>query len=207
MAHMALALPSLLTQPIPLLAPQRDASISLTQRQIACLMCNAFFCTFPLHGEAEFFDGPDTPPINFTSLFCSSISPAQMAKLTFLLHYFDRVCHVDREPDAAVGTLTFHRQVLPRDAPIRWDCSQNVLCDVLVHDGSIEDAPHLIRVDFANKYIGGGVLSHGAVQEEILFVLYPELIISRLFTCCLKAVSVRLAGVCRRVPRAAAVVH
>lgn len=30
--------------------------------------------------------------------------------------------------------------------------------------------------------IGGGVLSRGAVQEEILFLIYPELIASRLFT-------------------------
>ncbi len=41
----------------------------------------------------------------------------------------------------------------------------------------------LIRqVDFANSYIGGGVLGHGCVQEEIRFLLSPELIASRLFT-------------------------
>jgi poly(ADP-ribose) glycohydrolase len=34
----------------------------------------------------------------------------------------------------------------------------------------------------ASRYVGGGVLGGGAVQEEILFVLYPELLISRLFT-------------------------
>lgn len=32
------------------------------------------------------------------------------------------------------------------------------------------------------RYVGGGVLGRGAVQEEILFVIYPELLISRLFT-------------------------
>ena len=30
-------------------------------------------------------------------------------------------------------------------------------------------------VDFANKNIGGGVLSNGTVQQEILFVCFPEL--------------------------------
>ncbi len=29
--------------------------------------------------------------------------------------------------------------------------------------------------------IGGGVLGHGAVQEEILFLIYPELLVSLLF--------------------------
>ena len=36
-------------------------------------------------------------------------------------------------------------------------------------------------MDFANKYIGGGVLRYGCVQEEIRFLVCPELIVSRLF--------------------------
>lgn len=35
------------------------------------------------------------------------------------------------------------------------------------------------------RFVGGGVLSMGCVQEEIRFVICPELIISRLFTECL----------------------
>ena len=38
------------------------------------------------------------------------------------------------------------------------------------------------QVDFANKLVGGGVLGFGCVQEEIRFVICPELLISRLFT-------------------------
>lgn len=41
---------------------------------------------------------------------------------------------------------------------------------------------HVLQVDFANKLIGGGVLTHGCVQEEIRFLICPEMIISRLFT-------------------------
>ncbi len=36
-------------------------------------------------------------------------------------------------------------------------------------------------MDFANKYVGGGVLGYGCVQEEIRFLISPELIVSRLF--------------------------
>ena len=36
-------------------------------------------------------------------------------------------------------------------------------------------------IDFANKYIGGGVLSGGCVQEEILFAVEPEAIVSLFF--------------------------
>lgn len=39
-----------------------------------------------------------------------------------------------------------------------------------------------VQVDFANSLIGGGVLGSGLLQEEILFVINPELIVARLFT-------------------------
>ena len=39
----------------------------------------------------------------------------------------------------------------------------------------------LLQMDFANKFIGGGVIGNGAVQEEIRFVINPECLVSRLF--------------------------
>lgn len=36
----------------------------------------------------------------------------------------------------------------------------------------------LFQVDFANAFIGGGVLRRGCVQEEILFLTHPELMAS-----------------------------
>ena len=42
----------------------------------------------------------------------------------------------------------------------------------------IEDATDCIQADFANKSIGGGVLSHGIVQEEIRFCINPELFVT-----------------------------
>ena len=48
--------------------------------------------------------------------------------------------------------------------------------------GRIEDAPNMLHVDFANKYVGGGMLSSSCTQEEILFILYPELYVSQLLT-------------------------
>lgn len=44
------------------------------------------------------------------------------------------------------------------------------------------DAADCLQVDFANKYLGGGSVYDSCTQEEILFVLYPELIASILFT-------------------------
>lgn len=39
-----------------------------------------------------------------------------------------------------------------------------------------------LQVDFANQFVGGGVTNAGLVQEEIRFLINPELIVSRLFT-------------------------
>ena len=51
------------------------------------------------------------------------------------------------------------------------------LIDAEIGDGHIEDYyKEAIMVDFANKSIGGGILGNGAVQEEILFAIFPELI-------------------------------
>ena len=46
--------------------------------------------------------------------------------------------------------------------------------DVEISGGVIEDYyAQSILVDFANKSIGGGFLNNGAVQEEILFSVFP----------------------------------
>ena len=50
-----------------------------------------------------------------------------------------------------------------------------------MENSKIEEIEKGIKVDFANKFIGGGVLRKGCVQEEILFTIYPELLSSILF--------------------------
>lgn len=48
-------------------------------------------------------------------------------------------------------------------------------------DGRIEDQVNSLQVDFANMWIGGGVLDQGCVQEEIRMLIAPELILSLSF--------------------------
>ncbi|OWZ06636.1 Poly(ADP-ribose) glycohydrolase [Phytophthora megakarya] len=47
-----------------------------------------------------------------------------------------------------------------------------------VSDTLIEDLDKHLQIDFANKFAGGGVLNSGCVQEEIRFMLSPELLVS-----------------------------
>lgn len=35
-------------------------------------------------------------------------------------------------------------------------------------------------IDFANKKLGGGVLKNGCVQEEVLFCIFPEAVVSKI---------------------------
>ena len=53
-------------------------------------------------------------------------------------------------------------------------------------------------MDFANKFLGGGVLNSGCVQEEIRFIICPELLISLLFTECLEVNESMLFRGCER---------
>ncbi|KAF9362790.1 hypothetical protein BGX34_005493 [Mortierella sp. NVP85] len=129
------------------------------------------------------------PSINFWTLFCAdrsefSWSSSNPAKIRCIIHYFDRVT-----TDMPQGTVTFHRQVLK--TPVLLEDNERVstepFCYVQVRvdvDSPLEDEspPGALQLDFANKVIGGGVLGHGAVQEEIRFVICPELIVARLFT-------------------------
>ncbi|MEQ2293453.1 hypothetical protein AMECASPLE_033628 [Ameca splendens] len=64
MVRLALRASELCTKPIPLLKRGMDHSITMSQEQVACLLANAFFCTFPRRNsrKTEYCNYPD---INF----------------------------------------------------------------------------------------------------------------------------------------------
>lgn len=90
--ELALSLPKLVTHALPLLKKQLNYSISLSQQQVACLLANAFLCTFPRrNARGVGSEYANYPSINFNTLFYSSSRNAVSAnKLTCLLHYFTR---------------------------------------------------------------------------------------------------------------------
>ncbi|XP_051794722.1 poly(ADP-ribose) glycohydrolase [Acanthochromis polyacanthus] len=178
-AALALKLPEQIKKAIPLLQRGRSATITLSQVQISCLLANAFFCTFPHRNtsnpNAEYHNYPS---INFTSLF-GNWSNRKKEKLRAIMHYFKVVTETKLE-----GLVTFERRYLGDTDMPHWKRSTEKLHKLYVASrGSIEsEGTGLLQVDFASSWIGGGVLSSGLVQEEILFLINPELIVSRLFT-------------------------
>lgn len=84
------------------------------------------------------------------------------------------------------GVVTFSRRSVAKTDFPKWNKCQTNFENALLYvsdEGTIEDdGEGFLQVDFANKYLGGGVLGQGCVQEEIRFVICPELLCSRLFT-------------------------
>ncbi|KAK7901766.1 hypothetical protein WMY93_018535 [Mugilogobius chulae] len=156
MVDLALSAPRLCTMPIPLLKARVNYSLTLSQEQIACLLANAFFCTFPRRNsrKSEYCNYPE---INFYRLF-------------------------EVTQNKPKGLVTFTRQTLSSTPD--WESSQSQLTRLhITCKGTIEEGGYgMLQVDFANRFVGGGVTGHGLVQEEIRFVINPELIVSRLFT-------------------------
>lgn len=88
-------------------------------------------------------------------------------KLHFMFNYFKTIMNKDKSELTKIITIqrrsnlnTIHDTVL---VPITFSSGYMKYTDS-------------IKVDFANRNIGGGVLNHGCCQEEIMFLNNPELI-------------------------------
>ncbi|XP_068314342.1 poly(ADP-ribose) glycohydrolase 1-like [Pyrus communis] len=169
-----------------LLDSQAAGIVLLSQELISALLGCSLFCLFPTNKRGA----RHLPTINFDHLFATlydSYSEQQENKIRCIIHYFERISFHMPE-----GFVSFERKVLPLEHdPLSisypkasfWSKSDIPLCRFEVHSsGLIEDqSSGALEVDFANKYIGGGALRRGCVQEEIRFMINPELIASMLF--------------------------
>ena len=102
-------------------------------------------------------------------LSVGAAAPQELAKLRCVLAYFDRIAEAPPP-----GTFEIERVV---GTPHDWTEDSSPLAPVeIIANGVIEEAQGCLQVDFANAFLGGGVLSGGCVQEEIRFAICPELI-------------------------------
>ncbi|KAI8849419.1 hypothetical protein BC829DRAFT_391709 [Chytridium lagenaria] len=135
---LALSLPELLPSDlIPQLPCGANVAITLSQRQVAALLANAFFCTFPSQKKLSASHLDTFPFLHI----CSAIP--WRGKHRFMLSY-------------CKGNITIHRVCVASEHFPSWETLREELSDVEVKDvGTIEDAGEdFIRMDFANKIIG-----------------------------------------------------
>ncbi len=206
MCALALRLPALFPSGVPLLLRGRARDVDLTAEQCGCLMAHAFFCTFPgrlvapedaaqpTRTAAPPAGAPLLPYFSWVYLHGEGAlsDPTMLQKWRCLLGYFDaralRAASADADAHAS-RTVTFTRLVgdtselsLTGSNDGAWSECDAPLCDVRASaSGVIEDAPAgTLQLDFANRRVGGGVLRHGCVMEEIRFLCCPELVVARL---------------------------
>ncbi|NXR48578.1 PARG glycohydrolase, partial [Hippolais icterina] len=170
MVKLALCLPSICTQPIPLLKQKMNHSITMSQEQIASFLANAFFCTFPRRNAKMKSEYSSYPDINFNRLF-EGRSPRKPEKLKTLFCYFRRVTEKSISFILFSMMEVFNKRQLAKYADIHTNGTSYHM-----HTRDVS------QVDFANRFVGGGVTGAGLVQEEIRFLINPELIVSRLIT-------------------------
>jgi len=104
------------------------------------------------------------------------------AQLRCILNYFAMIHEMKAEIQAT--TVTFSRRVLnieyldslfSQTALLK---NNKPLTKLKFLPGGIELAEGTLQTDFANEYIGGGVMQRGCVQEEIMFLVKPECLVS-----------------------------
>ena len=132
---LALRLPFAITQPIPLLKRGCNQSLTFSQNQIACLLANAFFCTFPRrNATGRQTEYSNFPIINFNRLF--SEGDVYTEKLSCIINYFRRVT----EGQSPKALVTYTRRCLLESQMPRWKLSDKSLPQLRITSaGTIED--------------------------------------------------------------------
>lgn len=156
----------------------------LTRSQVYTLNACAFLCLFsPSHvtGSRNTVGAVRHPRFTFADVLMQATKPGVMQeKLRCILYYLS-------VPVLSDGNVTFRRlrsklSLVEFDAHVTARSPTTPLVLVRIrNDTRIEDttSAHL-QVDFANKYVGGGALTEGCVQEEIRFMINPECLVSML---------------------------
>merc|ERR1711904_196901 len=173
MAKHALELAVHLPNGLPVLAQGVSKQVFLSRRTCAAVACAAFFGLLLDQGR-------EIPGYNL-----AFVLDADATKTQCLLSYFSQVAGeevktLDRQ------FISFSRRAAPSQRAFAreefWKALDKPLTHVHVNKaGCIEGDTGALQADFANEYLGGGVLHGGNVQEEIRFAVCPECIVGMLF--------------------------
>ena len=166
----ALSVESLFPEALPQLQAGYNRTVSLSKAQTCALLACFFLFQTPVQ-----------------HYFCHSSSsiPCQELKFLSLVLYFHNVRQREENISEYFGkialSLSFERLVSEENKGKEWWLGLEkplVGLEVVEKTGILEYPEPALRVDFANCYIGGGVLEDGNVQEELYFASHPELYLS-----------------------------
>jgi len=164
---------------MPYLEKGDNATISLTPKEAFSQLSRAFF-GLPLLHNGQLMDN------DVFQLFGASQREYYPEKLKCMLQYFN-VMSTATSPELVNRSIDFIRYGEIGKRPLDFSTVSGGLSKIEVVDrvggvkATIESCANCVQADFANKNLGGAVLSHGNVQEEIRMIIAPELIVGRFF--------------------------
>jgi len=164
---------------MPYLEAGDNATLSLTPKQAFSQLSRAFF-GLPLSHNGRLM-GKDV-----FELFGARQEPYYPEKLKCMLQYFN-VMSTATSPELLNRSIDFIRYGEMGKRPLDFSNVSEGLSNIEVVNevngvrATIESCTDCVQADFANKYLGGAVLGHGNVQEEIRMIIAPELIVGRFF--------------------------
>ena len=144
-------------------------TLTLSRTQCACLLAHSFFGSLRRPASVQ----PNDFRFTAVDLFVGTAASPNSA-MTFL-NYFSVA-----SGGMPGGDVTYERVGYRRGgaAPWSWTKSTRPLCKAKLVDGTINECRADVHSEFANAYVGGGVLSGDAAMEETLFLVKPELMVA-----------------------------
>ena len=177
LSQLALNTSNILPQKIPLLKKmQNQYSVELTRKQVALLFLLSFFDVLPITFSKQL----NTFKVSDTLRFGSGV---QFEIGRFFLNYLKTIGKWLAENNPILEeNIIFVRENINRNNFDFQILNNFNLCPVnFIKQGSLFYGNASYCVDFANKFIGGGIFKGGSVQEEILFATNPEATVAMLF--------------------------
>ena len=158
---------------IEILKTNTTNKIILTRKEVALIFILGFFDIFQL----EMVKMNINQRYDFYPVLISTNGPS-FAKGRSFLNYMTVIGKWLEEKNSILDEpITYLRE--NKDFNIKNFENIKKLCDIeIIEEGSMFNTKAKFCIDFANQYIGGGALSGGCVQEEILFAVEPEAIVS-----------------------------
>uniref|UniRef100_A0A7S1WGI5 poly(ADP-ribose) glycohydrolase n=1 Tax=Alexandrium catenella TaxID=2925 RepID=A0A7S1WGI5_ALECA len=158
------------------LVQKTSGQVFLTRRQCAALIAGSLFGAIP---NPELQCKVQPKRLEAPGFDWSFVLDAEVTKCLCLLCYLAQLA--DATSDFLEEVVSFARRVLVPIQLEEWRKCDKPLSRASVNSGTIEDSHGNLQADFANEYLGGGVLQGGNVQEEIRFSVCPECCVGMLF--------------------------
>lgn len=160
--------------------------LTLSRFQASILLSLMFFGLIPKKQNSWYL--PNNQDLSLIFYPSSKDNQIKLEKIKFLMNYFERISEIPEDDLKKMFLSVQRNRIKKSDYGLSfWRSNSKKLqkTDVKLiksDEKRIEDSLKTVKIDFANEFLGGGVLSKGAVQEEILLLIYPENLIWCLLT-------------------------